>query len=276
MDSKAPVATPNNGQKVKFSVAIKAPQIVKLMNDTLGDPKVVQTFVADISGVVAQNKQLQECDPFTIISSGLQAQSTNLSLSPTLGFCHILPFKNKGIMEATFQIGWKGLIQLAQRTGLYSTIGVRVVHEGELAGQDEFGEDLVKFDHKYDKAPVIGYYSYFKLINGFKKTIYWTKEQCEAHGSRYSSSHRGDNKGGKFDRWTTDFDDMALKTVLKQLVSKWGPMSIEMQNVIQADQSVIRGNGVFDYVDNDAEEETVKTNVSNTIPDVSDDGEVIR
>lgn len=271
-------ATTSAEKKLKFSVAIRSDGIKNLINNTLGDPNRALQFVADISSVVAQNKDLQECEPNTIITSGLQAASLKLPLSPTLGFAYVLPYNNNktGVKEAQFQIGYKGLIQLGQRSGQFERLGVRPVHEGEIVGMDEFGDDIFKFSHEFDNNKVVGYYAYFKLTNGFKKGLYWTCEQCEKHGTRYSSSHRGSNRGGKFDRWDSDFDSMASKTVLKLLLNRYAPMSVdsELGKAIMADQAVIRNDGTFSYVDNDEPVEEKKTNVSNTIPDVDDNGVV--
>lgn len=246
----------------KFSVAIKSDAYQKLINETLGDKEVARRFVAEISTVVAQNYQLQKCDAASILSAGLTAQTLNLPLAPTLGFSYVVPYGNK----AQFQIGWKGLVQLAQRSGQFERLGVRPVHEGEYIGQDEFGDDLFKFSHEFDNNKVVGYYAYFKLLNGFKKTLYWTVEQCEQHGRKYSKSY--DNL------WKSSFDSMAQKTVLKLLLNRYAPLSIEMQKAIQADQAVINVDGSYSYVDNpnyvDEEQKPKKTNVRNTIEEVDD------
>ena len=264
----------------KFSVAIQSESYKKLINDTLGDKTVALRFIADVSTLVANNSTLQDCDPKTVLSAALLAQSLNLPLAPTLGFAYIIGYKNTKkdandqqyqIYEATFQAGWKAWVQLAIRTGAYEKIGVKPVHKGEVVGQDEFGDDIIKFDHKYDNEEVVGYYAYFKLTSGFAKTLYWTKEQCETHGKKYSPEYRMYGSG----KWKEMFDEMALKTVIKQLISKWGIMSVQMQTMVQADQAVVRENGNYDYVENQEEEpEKVTTNVTNTIPDVDDDGVV--
>lgn len=266
----------------KFSVALQSDAYKKLINDTLGDPKVAIRFVADVSTLVANSTGLQSCDPKTVLSAALTAQSLDLPLSPTLGFSYIIPYKNTKrdadgteyqVYEATFQAGWRAWVQLAIRTGAYKKIGVKPVHEGEVKGQDEFGDDIVVFDHKYDNKPIVGYYAYFELVTGFKKTLYWTKEQCEKHGKKYSPEYRAKGTG----KWKEMFDEMSLKTVLKQLLSKWGITSVQLQTMIQADQAVVRGDGNYDYVENQEEEkEPVTTNVSNSIPDVDEDGVVTK
>ena len=232
----------------QFSVAIQQPKWLKLINDTLGDKDTAKQFIADISTVVSGNYQLQNCDAGSILTAGLLAQSLKLPLAQTLGFAYVIPYGDK----AQFQIGWKGLVQLAQRSGQFKRLGVRDVHEGEYVGQDEFGEDLFKFDHKFDDKPIVGYYAYFELLNGFVKTLYWTKAQCEAHGTRYSQAHRGKNKGGEYDNWSNMFDAMAEKTVMKQLLNKYAPLSVELQRAVISDQAVLNSDlTVKEYVDND-------------------------
>lgn len=226
----------------RFSVAIKSEGYQKLINDTLGDKELAREFVANITTVVANNPTLQNCDPKSILSAGLMASSLKLPLSPTLGFAYVVPYGN----NAQFQMGYKGLIQLCQRTGLFETIGVRPVHEGEYVGQNEFGEDIFKFSHDCDANPTIGYFAYFKLLSGFKKTLYWTKEQAEAHGRTYSQTYKKFGSG----LWKDNFDGMATKTVLKMLISKYAPMSVEIQKAITSDQAIIKEDGSYTYVDN--------------------------
>lgn len=239
----------------KFSVAIRTTAYQDLINQTLGDKELARNFIADISSVVGANYQLQNCDAKSILTAGLVACSLKLPLAPTLGFAYVVPYKT----SAQFQIGWKGLVQLAQRSGQFERLGVRPVHKGEWVGQDEFGEDKFVFDHKFDSEEIIGYYAYFKLTNGFIKTLFWTKEQCEKHGETYSKAHQGTNKGGEFDNWTKMFDLMAQKTVLKQLLSKYAPLSTELQKAITFDQAIVKEDGTPEYVDNEDSEEPKKS-----------------
>lgn len=242
---------PSNKPTQKFSVALQSDAYKKLINDTLGDKEVARRFVAEISTVVAQNYQLQQCDPATILSSGLMAQTLGLPLSPTLGFAYIIPYNSKnGLPRATFQIGYKGLIQLAQRSGQMVKCNVRCVHKGEWLGQDENGEDVFKWNHDLESEPVVGYYAYFVLANGFKQSLYWTTEQCKEHARKYSRSF---SNGKGTDLWSDNFDFMAQKTVLKLLLNRYAPLSIELQKAVLADQSVIRSDGTFEYVDNEQE-----------------------
>ena len=252
----------------KFSVAIHSDTYKNLINNTLGDPEVARKFVADISAVVSQNPQLQNCLPATIISAGFVAQALNLPLSQTLGFAYVVPYKDK----AQFIIGYKGLIQLAQRSGQFQRLGVRSVHEGEYAGQDEFGDDLFNFSHEFDEKPVVGYFAYFVLANGFKKTMYMTKAQAEAHGKRYSKAFAADWSGNL---WRDQFDLMAQKTVMKLLLNRYAPLSVELQKAVQADQAVIKPDGSYEYVDN-APEERSRTTVANAnlAPTANKNGEI--
>lgn len=240
----------------KFSVAIKGDAYQKLINDTLGDKELARQFVADISTVVSNNPALQNCDAKTVLSAGLMACSLKLPLATTLGFAYVIPYKDK----AQFQIGYKGLIQLAQRSGQFERIGVRSVHKGEYIGQDEFGEDIFKFSHEHDTEEIVGYFAYFKLLNGFTKTLYWTKEQCMAHGQKYSKSF---NSKGETNVWRDLTEQMCQKTVLKLLLNKYAPLSVELQKAVIYDQAVVKEDGTPDYVDN--EKETDKKSVDNTL-----------
>lgn len=237
----------------KFSVAIQTNAYQKLINDTLGDEIVAKQFVADISTCVANNPVLQNCEAGSVLSAGLVAQTLKLPLTSSLGFAYLVPYNNK----CQFQIGWKGLVQLAQRSGQFERLGVRPVHKGEYVGQDEFGEDMFKFSHDYDNEETIGYYAYFKLLNGFTKTLYWTKQQCEAHGRKYSRSY---GNGSSTDNWSNLFDLMAQKTVMKQLLSKYAPLSVELQKAMIYDQAVVGQDGTPNYVDNT--DEAVEDKVS--------------
>ena len=252
-----------NNSKVKFSVAIRSDAYKNLINQTLGDPNAARQFVTDITTVVSQNPLLSQADAGSIISAGLIAQTLKLPMASTLGFAYIIPYncKDKATgsygYKAQFQIGFKGLIQLCQRSGQFENLGVRSVHEGEYLGQDEFGDDMFKFSHDCDSKPVVGYFAYFKLLNGFKKTLYWTREQCEAHGKRYSKQY------GKL--WTTDFDAMAQKTVLKMLLSKFAPMSVDLQKAVTFDQSVVRDDMTPEYVDNPMSEQVAVNSIGNSL-----------
>lgn len=250
--------------KPKFSVAIQTDAYKKLINNTLGDPKRANKFIASISSAVATNPQLQKCDAGSILSGALLGEALNLSPSPQLGQFFLVPYDKKQkingewvVVEsnAQFQLGYKGYIQLAIRSGQYKDIDVIEVREGEYLGRDkttgkhqfEFIEDEVERENK----PIIGYMAYFEYLNGFYKNIYWSKEKMQKHALEYSQAYTSDVRNGTiYSYWSKDFNGMAFKTMIRQLISKWGVMSIEMQEAITKDMTVVKEDGSYDYVDN--------------------------
>lgn len=242
--------------KAKFSVAISTPSIQKLINDTLGDPKRAQRFTASISSVVAANPALQECEAFTVINSALVGEALELPPSPQLGYFYMVPFNDNANKRkvATFILGYKGYIQLAIRSGLYKDIDAFEVKEGEYMGRDhETGKPLFSFlqnDKEREKRNTIGYAAYLELTTGFKKIIYWDYDKMLTHADRYSKAfsmvsydllqegkipEKDKYKYSSF--WYKDFDGMAKKTMLRQLISKWGIMSVEFQNAFENDST---------------------------------------
>lgn len=240
----------------KFSVALQSEGYKKLINDTLGDPKIAQRFIANISSVVSNNYQLQKCEPASILSAGFQAESLNLPLNQSLGYAYVVPYGDK----AQFQVGYKGYVQLAIRSGQYLDIDVFTIKDGEYKGRDKnTGRPIFEFiedDEVAEKKEVIGYMATFTLLNGFNKQLYWSKEKTIKHAKQYSKSF---GNGSKTDLWTNAFDLMAMKTVLKQLLSKYGLLSVELQQAFEADQAVIDEKGNKQYVDNSDYEEVVDT-----------------
>ncbi|HGS9341818.1 TPA: recombinase RecT [Clostridioides difficile] len=215
------------------------------------------TFMASVVNV-SNLPSLKDAEPNSILKSAMVAATLDLPIDPNLGFSYLVPFVNKGVKEAQFQIGYKGFIQLAMRTGQYKTINAIEIYEGEiksvnrLTGEIEFNEN----DDEIDKEIVVGYIAYFKLLNGFEKTLYMSKEDMEKYAKRYSQTYKS-NKDYvvKSSLWTTDFDSMAVKTVLKRLLSKYGILSIEMQKALETDQAVIKDDNSVEYVDRQVEEE---------------------
>ena len=225
-------------QRPKFSAMISTPSYQKMINNTLKDPARVRRFVSSITSAVATNPMLQECDPATILSGALLGESLNLSPSPQLGQYYLVPFNNtkKGCKDAQFQLGYKGYVQLALRSGYYKRLNVMAVKQGELKSWNPLTEeitlDLMEDEIARENAPSIGYVASFEYLNGFSKTIYWSREKMEAHALRYSKGYAA-KKGYTF--WEKDFDAMAFKTMLRQLISKWGVMSIDLQSAFEAD-----------------------------------------
>lgn len=254
-------------QQPKFSVAITTTGYKNLINNTLGDPDRAKRFVASITSAVAVNPALQECEAGTILAGALLGESLNLSPSPQLGQYYLVPFKSKAkydrqgnmiqpeTTKAQFVLGYKGYIQLALRSGAYADLDVMEIREGEYKGKNQFtGKPqfcFVEDDDERDKLPVIGYMAYFEYLNGFRKTIYWTKSKMMNHADTYSpaysaAAHQKIMAGEIADKdmwkyssfWYKDFDGMAKKTLLRQLISKWGIMSTEMQNAYSNDGSM--------------------------------------
>lgn len=241
-------------QKQTFSAFLAQDAMKKKINEMVGGEKG-QQFVTSIISAVSTNPQLAECDNASIVSAALLGQALNLSPSPQLGQFYLVPFNDnkRGCKVAQFQIGYKGYIQLAIRSGQYKKLNVLAIKKGELKKYDPLNEEieveLIENEEEREKAETIGYYAMFEYLNGFRKTIYWSKQRMEAHALKYSMGYRA-KKGYTF--WEKDFDGMAYKTMLRQLISKWGIMSIDltMQKALESDMAVINDNGTYDYVDN--------------------------
>lgn len=205
-------------------------------------------FTTSLMSALNSNQLLQECTPETVLSAAITAASLDLPINANLGFAYLIPYKNKkGIYEAQFQMGYKGFIQLAQRSGQYKTISATPVHDGQLVSEDPLLGNT--YDWKTKKSDkVVGYVAMFQLLNGFQKDLYMPLDEMKAHGKRYSQSYR---KG--YGLWEDELDTMAIKTVLKLLLSKFGPMSVDMQEALVKDQAVVVDEDIIDYPDNMSE-----------------------
>lgn len=241
-------------KKPKFSAAIQGDGYKRLINNTLGDPKRAARFTAAISSAVATNPALQECDAGTILAAGLLGEALNLSPSPQLGQYYLVPFNdNKNNRKvAQFQLGYKGYVQLAMRSGEYKKLNVLEIKEGELIQYDPLNEEikvnLIDDEEIREASETLGYYAMFEYLNGFRKTLYWSRKKMQSHAERYSQGYKA-KKGYTF--WEKDFDGMAKKTMLRQLISKWGIMSIEMQRAFEGDMAVLHEDESKEYVDNE-------------------------
>ena len=196
-------------------------------------------FITSLISLVANNPALAECDHATILSSALLGESLKLSPSPQLGQFFLVPFKdnNRNRTVAQFQLGYKGYIQLAIRSGYYKKLNVLAIKEGELKYYDPLNETidvkLIEDEEKREQANTIGYFAMFEYQNGFTKTLYWSKEKMQAHAKKYSQAYRRDlSKGSNYSFWSKDFDSMGFKTMLRQLISKWGIMSVDFQTAL--------------------------------------------
>ena len=253
-------------QELELSSFLNSSDINKKVEEILGSRK--STFFTSLIQIANSNDLLKNAEPQSVLNAGLLATSLNLPLNNSLGHAYIVPFKNNKAnkIEAQFQIGYKGLQQLAMRTGLYLDIDAKLVYEGQYVEDDSFKG--YHFNWKGKKSnTVVGYASYFRLKNGFESLHYMSKEDLERHASRYSQTYK---RG--FGNWKDDFDKMGLKTVIKLLLNSGkAPLSIEMENAIQADQSVIDDyeNGTIDisYVDNTPEQ--VPNSAKPTSQDIS-------
>ena len=248
---------PATNNKIKFSAVISTPKYVDLINRTLGDPNRAKRFIASITSAVAVNPALQDCTPNTILAGALLGESLNLSPSPQLGQFYLVPFKNKkaGATDAQFILGYKGYIQLALRTGQYRRLNVVAVKEGELISYNAFSEELVcnwiEDEERRAGLKTVGYAARFEYMNGFEKVLYWSKEKMLAHADRYSAAfsaaaakrvESGEIPASEMWKyssfWYKDFDGMAMKTMLRQIIGKWGIMSSEIETAFEKDTSI--------------------------------------
>lgn len=263
-------------EKKTFSNFLMGDAIKKKINETVGGANG-QRFITSILSAVSTNPALQECEHGSIISAAFLGEALKLSPSPQLGQYYLVPF-NKTIKNADgssyqikvaqFQLGYKGYIQLAIRSGYYKKINVLAIKEGELIKYDPLAEELevnlIEDDDIREQTPTIGYYAMFEYENGFRKTLYWSKKKMLAHADKYSMAfNKNDYEkllAGKIPQkdmwkyssfWYKDFDGMAYKTMLRQLISKWGIMSIDMQNAYEKDMATIKEDGSYEYIEND-------------------------
>lgn len=214
--------------------------IKKRFEDLLG--KRSSSFLTSVLQVVASNELLAKADPMSIFNASLMAATLDLPINNNLGFAYIVPYAGK----AQFQLGYKGFIQLAQRSGQFKTISATPIYEGQLVESNPLTG--FRFDFSVTSDKVIGFAAYFELLNGFQKTFYMPIDKMEAHGKKFSKTFE---KNGSL--WKTDFEGMGVKTVIKLLLSKYAPLSIEMQKAVIVDQAVINNEDATDitYIDNE-------------------------
>ena len=263
-------------QKMTVSQYLAGDGVKRGIMNMIGSEKESQKFISSILSATSVNPALQECEHSTIVSSALLANALNLSLSPTLGLAYMVPFKDKknDRVVATFVLGYKGYIQLAVRSGYYRKINVISIKEGELVKYDPLSEELtvnlIQDDDVRENTPTVGYFAMFELTNGFIKTLYWSKKKMLIHADKYSKAFNLNavkGKEPKYNRvsyadfeagkvpdselwkyssfWYSDFDGMAYKTMLRQLISKWGIMSIDMQNAFEQDSKAMDDSEQF-------------------------------
>lgn len=241
--------------KPTFSAFLTGHAIRQKINEVIGG-KDGQRFMTQILSAVTNNPDLAKCEHMTILNCAFLGESLKLTPSPQLGQYYMVPFDDNknGRIVATFILGYKGYIQLAIRSGYYKKINVLAIKEGELIRYDPLNEEievnLMADEEARENATTIGYYAMFEYSNGFRKTMYWSKSKMQAHAKKYSSAYAADlRKNTNYTFWKKDFDGMAYKTMLRQLISKWGIMSIELQNAIENDSTFVDNQGNKNYVD---------------------------
>lgn len=263
------VNAPNN--KPAFSSFMTSNAVQKRIGAIIGGDGGPR-FISSVVSAVSVNPMLAECDYGTILSAALLGESLKLSPSPQLGQYYMVPFndKKRGTKVAQFQLGYKGYIQMAIRSGQYKKLNVLAIKQGELIRYDPLNEEievrLIEDENQREMTATVGYYAMFELVNGYRKTMYWSREKMIAHADRYSMAFSAsayqkilDGKIPQGDMWKyssfwyKDFDGMAYKTMLRQLISKWGVMSIDLQTALNKDMAVTYGDGSVEYVDNSAD-----------------------
>lgn len=237
----------NQNSLVSFNKYLTNDKTQDYLQQVLGSRK--ESFVTNCVALVSNNVSLQKCTPNTVMYSAIKATSLGLPLDNNLGFAYVLPYNNNklNIQEAQFQLGYKGFIQLAMRSGQFKTINASDVREGEIEKINRLtGEISFNWKDNREGINVIGYVAYMRLNNGFEKSVYMTVEELKKHGQKYSKSYNTN-----FSNWKNMFEAMATKTVIKQLLSKYAPLSIQMQDAVKYDQAIIQDPNNFEYTDND-------------------------
>lgn len=277
----------NSNQQTGITDFLSKPNVRANVMQVIGKERTTR-FISSVISAVQATPALKECTNNSILSAALQGEALNLAPSPQLGQFYMVPYKKKDkngniiSIEASFQLGAKGYKQLAMRSGQYKDLDVMSIKKGEYLGRDpETGKhmfDFVTDDDEREDLPTIGYMAYFELLNGFRKQIYWSKKKMLNHADTYSQAFNKEDYerllDGKIPKkelwkyssfWYKNFDEMAEKTMIRQLISKWGIMSIEMQTAYEKDMAVIDENGNPVYVDNPQNTQSVQEQVSNDL-----------
>lgn len=238
--------------KLGFKALMSTPQMKKKFTDILHEKS--DSFMGSLMTLVGGDNYLSQAEPMTIIASALKAATMDLPIDKNLGYAYVVPFnryekKGKNWIthnEAQFILGYKGYIQLAQRSGQYKALNALAIYEGQLIDWNPLTEEFT-FDYKGKVSDeVIGYVGFFELLNGFKKTVYWTKQEIESHRIKNSKNKDKEKLSGA---WVDNYDSMAIKTVLRNLLSKWGLLSVEMQSAITSDEKVFRVDEDTDLIE---------------------------
>ena len=249
----------NNNKITSVAQLIHNETFLKKANDVLGSG--TQQFMSSVLSLTNSNPELQKCDPIKLYNVCLMSAAIKLPFNQNLGQAYIIAYKG----EPQLQIGWKGFVQLAQRSGQFKTINCTDVREGEIKKNDRLTGEIefewIEDEAARDKAPVIGYVAFFELLNGFRKMLYMTRAELDSHAKRYSQTYR---KG--YGVWKDNFDAMAQKTVIKLILNKYAPLSVDMQKAIELDQADDEG----EYVDNKPSVEIVEAELGESEEDKSE------
>ena len=260
------MSTNSNIDKYPVKSFFTQDSVKKKFDELLG--KRSSSFMTSVLQIVASNNMLQNADPASIFNAACVAATLDLPLNNNLGFAYIVPYGK----SAQFQMGYKGFIQLAQRSGQFQTISAAPIYAGQLIEQDPLRG--FRFDFSVEKSgDPIGYAAFFRLTNGFEKTFYMTTEELKQHGLKFSQTYK---KG--FGLWKDDFEAMAQKTVLKLLLSKFAPLSVEMQTATIVDQSVVKNSDTLDvsYLDNfEIEQDPFRDRIEQLIKSAETTGELL-
>lgn len=231
-------------------------EFVKKANDVLGNG--TQQFMSSVLSLANSDSDLQKCDPVELYNVCLMSAAIKLPFNQNLGQAYIIAYGGK----PQLQIGWKGFVQLAQRSGQFKTINCTDVREGEIKKNDRLTGEIefewIEDEEEREKAPVIGYVAFFELLNGFRKMLYMTKTELDAHAKRYSQTYK---KG--YGVWKDNFNAMAQKTVIKLILNKYAPLSVDMQKAIELDQAGDEG----EYLDNQNKVEIIDAELGDSEDD---------
>lgn len=265
-----------DASKLGFKTLMSTPAMKKKFTDILHEKS--DAFMGSLLTLVGGDDYLSKAEPMTIIASALKAATMDLPIDKNLGYAYIVPFNRKEKVgkdwnthnEAQFILGYKGYIQLAQRSGQYKALNAIEIYEGQLIEWNPLTEEF-QFDYNAKQSDqVIGYVGFFELLNGFKKTVYWTKQEVEAHRIKHA---KGFDKTKLTGAWKENYDAMAIKTVLRNMLAKWGILSVEMQNAVTSDERVFRFDENNDLVEevtlNDAEPIESERKEAEKVEDVS-------
>ena len=268
------VTQKNTDQFALVKTLMSQDRVVKNFEDVLG-PKAPQ-FMASVLNVMSSSDLLKSCNATSVLAAAMVAATLDMPVDPNIGYAAIVPYKTKSGYRAQLQIMYRGFIQMALRSEKYCSMNVASVYADELkgfnpiTGECEFVSDFSECTMREEGKPenVVGYYAQFKLLSGFTKGLYMTKQQILDHALRYSNAYKNDvNKGWTSSLWSTDFEAMAQKTVLKLLLKKYGILSVQMQQAVIEDQKVFDAEGGSGYADND---EIIEDVASNPMADLVD------